>query len=92
MPKDARLVAKIINIWVPGNFLNESASGTGPIYEQKMPSRNSRRSTVRRKRLDAPAPRYRTKAVSKRPNAASKATGGKAPRLHDKLAAKAARG
>jgi len=91
MPKDARLVAKIINIWDHGSFLRQFASGTGPIYEQQLPARKHKRLLPRQRRPDAPEPHYRVKAPSKRPNAASNMTGGRAPQVGNKLAAKAAR-
>ena len=91
MPKDARLVAKIINIWEPGSFLSAFAHGTGDIYEQKLPVRKRKPRRPRRRDPNAPEPHYREKLPSKRKNSASNMTGGKAPNVRDKLRQRAAR-
>ncbi|TMI86336.1 MAG: hypothetical protein E6H10_00290 [Bacteroidetes bacterium] len=91
MPKDARLVARIISLWDTKSFLSAFITGTGPINEQQLPSRKNRRPKPRQPRPDRPAPHYRAKAPSKRPNTASNMTGGKGPQVRDELMAKAAR-
>jgi len=91
MPKDARLVARIINLWDNGSFFDQLIGGTGPMYEQQLPPRKYRRPQPRQRDPDAPAPHYKGKAPSKRPYAASNMTGGKGPNVREKLTAKAAR-
>ena len=91
MLKDAVLVARIINLGDHGSFLSKFTGWTGPIYEQQLPPKKYRRSKPRQRDPDAPAPHYKEKAPSKRPNAASNMIGGKAPQVGDKLAAKAPR-
>jgi len=91
MPKDARLVAKIINIWDHGSFLSAFAHGTGEIYEQKLPVRKQKSRRPRRRDPNAPEPHYRTKLPSKRKNSASNMTGGKVPNVYGKLQQRAAR-
>lgn len=86
MPKDACLVAKIVNLWDNGSFLSQFISATGPIYEQQLPTRKYKRTKPRQRHADAPAPHYRGKAPSKRPNAASNMTGGKGPQVAERLA------
>jgi hypothetical protein len=92
MPKDSRLVARILSLWDHGSFWTQfsSETGTDPQYNQKMPPKTYRRPKRRQTRpADAPTPHYPHKAPSKRPNAASNMTGGKGPNVRDKLAAKA---
>jgi len=92
MKKDAVLVARIINLWDHGSFLSQFVAGTGPIYEQQLPPKKYRHSKPHQRDPNAPAPHYKEKAHSKYPNSASRMTSGKAPQVHDKLAAKAAHG
>lgn len=92
MKKDAVLVARIVNLWDHGTFLNRFVRGTGKDYEQQLPPKKYRRPKPRQRQPDAPEPYYKGKHPSKRPNAASNMTGGKGPQVRDKLAAKAARG
>jgi hypothetical protein len=92
MPKDARLVARILSLWDHGSFWTQFITGgDDKVYNQKMPAKKIRRPKPCQQHPAAPAPHYRVKAASKRPNAASNMTGGKGPQVGDKLAARAAR-
>ena len=70
--------------WDNGSFLHQFASGTGPIYEQQLPIRKYKCPQPHQRRPDTPVPHFRGKAPSKRPNAASNMTGGRAPQVGDK--------
>ena len=92
MKKNAILVTRIINLWDHDSFLIQFAAETGPIYEQQLPPKKYQHSKPHQRDPNASAPHYKEKAHSKHPNSASRMTGGKAPQVHDKLAAKAAHG
>lgn len=93
MPKDSRLVARILSLWDYGSFWTQicDIGGNSSVHYQKMPARKPRRSKPRQQQPDAPAPHYRVKARSKRPNSASNMTGGKTPQMSDQLLNRALR-
>jgi len=94
MPKDARLIARIIGIWDPTSFLgiprqttfNENYDPKVTIYKQKCPNKCKHNGP----NTNTSAPSSRKAVGIKRPNNAKHMSGGKTNNMRKELAAKAA--
>ena len=94
IPKDARLIARIIGIWDPTSFLgiprqttfNENYDPKVTIYKQKCPNKCKHNGP----NTNTSAPSSRKAVGIKRPNNAKHMSGGKTNNMRKELAAKAA--